>query len=553
MDQVVFNAMEQLGLQQTVDLSKYDNLLDIYRRAATTYKDKPAYSSLGHTLSFHEFQQLAEQFASYLQHCTDLQPGDRVAIQLPNIIQSPVIVYGVLLAGLVVVNTNPLYTPRELKHQLVDSGAKMLIVLANVATTAEKIIAETSVEQVIVTEIADLHPAPERWFINSMAKHIKRMVPAYHLPMSISLRKAMKQGKRTPYKPVDVTRHHIAALQYTGGTTGVAKGAMLTHGNLIANILQCQILFSTYQLTVGEEVVIVPLPLYHIYSFTVSMVMMEEGNHCILIPNPRDVSSLVKSIGRYGMTFFCGINTLFVSLCNDKRFKALDFSALKLTLSGGMALTEDAANQWLDVTGCEVYQGYGLTETSPVVSGNPGGGNKVKTIGLPLASTELMVMNEAGEPAAIGEGGELCMRGPQLMKGYWQRPEATAEVIDSEGWFHTGDIAVLDPDGYHRIIDRKKDMIIVSGFNVYPNELEDVLSEHPGVLECAAVGVPDKESGEAVKMFVVLSDKTLRQEQLRGFCKARLTAYKVPRFFEFRDELPKSAVGKILRRELRDS
>ncbi|MCR8923545.1 AMP-binding protein [Dasania sp. GY-MA-18] len=545
-------AMQQLGLPTQIDYTRYDSLLDVFEHVIKEHGDKPAFSCLGHTLSFKQFGEQAKQFAAYLQQHTELQAGDRVAIQLPNILQYPVLLFGVLLADLVVVNTNPLYTARELKHQLNDSGAKLLIVLKNVASAAQEVVPETAVEQVLLTELADFHPAPKRLLINAVVKYIKRLVPKLDFAKSISLREAMALGKRASYKPVQVSNDHLAVLQYTGGTTGLAKGAMLSHGNILANILQCEALFGSYGMTKGQETVVVPLPLYHIYSFTVCMVMVEEGSHCILIPNPRDLSSLVKAIKRYGMTFFCGLNTLFVALCHDQGFKQLDFSRLKLTLSGGMALTEAVAKLWQQTTGCEVHQGYGLTETSPVISANPGGGNKTNTIGLPLADTELVVMSEQGEILPIGEQGELCMRGPQLMKGYWQQPEETAKVIDAQGWFHTGDIGILDPDGYHRVVDRKKDMILVSGFNVYPNEIEAVLSEHPGVLECAAIGIPDDTKGERIQMYVVLKDKSLKGEQLKGFCKSKLAGYKVPSEFIISEELPKSAVGKILRRELRD-
>lgn len=547
------NAMAQLGIPLEVDLSEYTSVVDIYEKAVAKYGDKPAYSSLGHTLSFNELRAHAVEFASYLQQHTSLEPGDRIAIQLPNLIQYPVILYGALLAGMVIVNTNPLYQARELQHQLKDSGAKMLVVLANVADTAETIIATTDVEQVLITELADFHPVHKRLAINLAAKHLKHLVPEVEIEGALPFLKALSMANVEAFEPPVIQQEQLAALQYTGGTTGVAKGAMLSHRNLVANTLQCKALFKTYGLTPGTETLIVPLPLYHIYSFTVGMVMMEEGNHCVLIPDPRNLKTLIETVKRFGMTFFCGINTLFVALCNDEEFQDMDFSGLKLTLSGGMALTEDAAKQWKQVTGVEVHQGYGLTETSPVLSANPGGGNKTNTIGLPVPSTELQIRDENGAAVGVGETGELCARGPQVMAGYWHRPEATAEVLDDEGWFATGDIGVFDPDGYYRIVDRKKDMIIVSGFNVYPNELDDVLSEHPGVLECAAIGVPDARSGEAVKMFVVKADPSLTEEALRAYSKEQLTGYKVPHYFEFVDALPKSAVGKILRRELRGS
>lgn len=545
------NAMSRLGIPAEIDLSKYSSVVDIYEKSVEKYGDKPAYSSLGHTLSFNDLRDHAYQFASYLQQHSGLKPGDRVAIQMPNLIQYPVILYGAMLAGMVIVNTNPLYQPRELEHQLKDSGAKLLVVLANVADTAAKVVAKTAVEKVLITELADFHPLHKRVAINLAAKHLKNLVPDVEIDIALPFLKALSMADVTQFRPVTTNQEQLAALQYTGGTTGVAKGAMLSHRNLVANTLQCKGLFDTYGLQCGEETIVLPLPFYHIYSFTVGTVMMEQGNHCVLIPDPRNLELLVKIIKRYGMSFFCGINTLFVSLCNEEDFQDLDFSNLKLTLSGGMALTEDAAKQWLQVTGVEVHQGYGLTETSPVLSANPGGGNKANSIGLPLPATQLLIRNEQGKALAVGEAGELCARGPQVMAGYWQRPEATAEVLDDEGWFATGDIAILDPDGYYRIVDRKKDMIIVSGFNVYPNELDDVISEHPGVLECAAIGVPDALSGEAVVMFVVKADPSLTEPVLRDYSRQQLTGYKVPNKFVFVDDLPKSAVGKILRRELR--
>lgn len=551
MDAAILHTMDKLSLPRELDLSIYNNLLEVFQAAVDKYGDAPAFSSLGHTLSFRQFHRRALVFASYLQNHTDLQPGDKVAIQLPNILQYPVLLYGVMLADMVVVNINPLYTPPELRHQLKDSGAKLLIVFAKVAKTAESILAETAVEQVLITEIADFHPPVKGFVINRFARWFKGAGNSVKLPNSLALREAMRLGATSKYQPVMVSQHHLLALQYTGGTTGISKGAMLTHGNLIANILQCGSLFNSYELKQGAETVLLPLPLYHIYSFTVAMVMMEEGNHCVLVHDPRDLPSVVRLIKRYGMSVCCGINTLFVSLCHHSGFQKLDFSSLKLTLSGGMALTVDAATRWQQLTGCEIYQGYGLTETSPVITGNPGHGNRIDTIGLPLPNTEVMLCDESNIPNPELKHGELCMRGPQLMQGYWQNPEETAKVIDRQGWFHTGDIAEIDEQGYLRIVDRKKDMILVSGFNVYPNEIEDVLTEHPGVKECAAIGVPDEETGEAVKVFVVLRDASIRREQLIGFCKMRLAAYKVPRQFEFRDDLPKSTVGKILRRELR--
>jgi long-chain acyl-CoA synthetase len=549
-DSIISSALNAQGIAPEVDADHRKNLVQIFQHAVTEYAEKPAVSSLGHTLSYADLGRLAKQFASYLQHHTDLQPGDRIAIQLPNLIQYPVVMYGAMLAGLVIVNTNPLYQARELEHQLKDSGAKAIVVLANLATSLQQIIANTAVKQVIVTELADLHPWPRRSLINGVMKYIKRQVPALKFDKALTLNTALARGAARSYSPVAIDSEQLALLQYTGGTTGVAKGAMLSHRNLSANVFQSMTMFATYGFQAQAETLVVPLPLYHIYSFTTGMLMLATGNHSVLIPNPRDIPSLIKEINRYPMTAFCGINTLFVALSNQPAFRASDFSRLKMTLSGGMALTADAAKQWHEITGCEIYQGYGLTETSPVVSVNPGKANQVDSIGLPVPSTRIKLVNDLGQSVGVGEVGELCVKGPQVMEGYWQRPEATAEVIDDEGWFHTGDIAKIEADGYLRIVDRKKDMIIVSGFNVYPNELEDVLTEHPAVVECAAIGVPDKKSGEAVKMFVV-ANTDVSAAELEAFCRERLAAYKVPRQFEFRTELPKSTVGKILRRELR--
>ncbi|MEE8057902.1 MAG: AMP-binding protein [Pseudomonadales bacterium] len=550
MNKIISEALVKQGIPATVDTAANDSLVQMFQRAVAEYGPNPAYSSLGHTLSFADLERLAKQFASYLQHHTCLQPGDRIAIQLPNLIQYPVVLYGALMAGLVVVNTNPLYTPRELEHQLQDSAAKAIVVLANIAKPLQRVAANTDIKHIIVTELADLHPFPKRLLINMVAKYIKRMVPRLSLAKILSFNTALRMGESTPFSPVPIKSEQLAMLQYTGGTTGVAKGAMLSHRNLVANVLQCLSMFDSYSFKKATETLVVPLPLYHIYSFTNSVVMLVTGNHCILVPNPRDIESLIKDMGSYPMTAFCGITSLFVSLCNHPGFQRMDFSKLSLTLAGGMALTADAAAQWQKITGCEIVQGYGLTETSPVISVNPGTGNQIGTIGLAVPSTQIKLVDSEGMNVAIGEAGELCVKGPQVMEGYWHRPEATAAVMDVDGWFQTGDIAEMQKDGYLKIVDRKKDMIIVSGFNVYPNELDAVLTEHPDVVECAAVGIPDAKFGEMIKMFVV-TGTNVSAEELKAYCKERLTGYKVPRMFEFRDELPKSAVGKILRRELR--
>ncbi len=553
MDQsVIAAARARLGIPQQLDrLGEYHSVLDLFERAVQNYPQQPAFTSLGHTLTFAELDRLVDRFAAYLQQCPELEPGDRIAIQLPNLTQYPVALFGAMRAGLVVINTNPLYTPKELEHQLNDAGAKALIVLANVAHTAEHVLPRTRVRVVIVTEVADLHPPLQRWFINGAARYLKRMVPRFRIPGAVSLRRALQVRGEVKRHPVAVD--DLAILQYTGGTTGVAKGAMLSHRNLIANTLQSEAMFSTYGVQPGREIFVLPLPLYHIYSFILSMVMLSAGNHCILIPNPRDLPSLVREMKRWKFTGFAGLNTLFVALEQHDGFRHLDFSHLKVTISGGMALATSTAHRWQQLTGHPIYEGYGLTETSPVVSINPGNDNQIGTIGLPVPGTEVRVVDDDGREMPPGEPGELCVRGPQVMLGYWQRADETRKVIDADGWLRTGDIAVIRDDGYLKIVDRKKDMIVVSGFKVYPGEVEEVLSQHPDVREAAVIGVPDEHSGEAVLAVVVPRRDGVTEESIRSFCHERLTGYKVPRRVEFRKELPKSAVGKVLRRELRDA
>jgi long-chain acyl-CoA synthetase len=546
------NPAESLGVAAEVDITRYASLVDLFQSAVDHFAEKPAYTCLDHTISYRELGELAGNFAAYLQQQTSLQPGDRIAIQLPNILQYPVALYGAMMAGLVVVNTNPLYSYRELEHQLNDSGAKAVVVLANFADTLERIIANTGVEQVIITELADLHPAPKRWLINGVVKHIKKMVPKTHFPESIRLRQLLLEGSRHSYRPYCPEAEQTAVLQYTGGTTGVAKAAMLCHRNLVANILQCMEVFKTYRLRDGEETLVMPLPLYHIYSFTVGMILLSNGNHIVLVPDPRDITGLIKTAVKYRMSVFCGINTLFVAMCRHSKFKTIDFSNVRLVLSGGMALTLDAAEQWHKVSGTEIYQGYGLTETSPVVTVNYGGANKPGSIGYTVPSTELKIIDADGKAVALGEIGELCVRGPQVMKGYWRNEAETAKVLSPEGWFKTGDMARCDEQGFYHIVDRIKDMVIVSGFNVYPNEVEDVVSQHPLVRECAVIGVPDTRAGEKVKLYVVREDETLTEQDLKAYCRQQLTAYKVPKIIEFREDLPKSNVGKVLRKVLRE-
>ncbi len=540
------------GIPREVDLNKYQSMVDMFEQSVRKYADRPAFTAVGVTLSYRDLDTQSRNFAAWLQNRTDLKPGDRIAVQMPNITQYPVVVYGAMRAGLIVVNTNPLYTTREMEHQFNDSGAKALVVLANMASNAEKVLPNTGIEHVIVTELADMHGFPKRQLMNAAVKHLKKMVPPYSLPQAHKLPAVLSAGAREKFSPVESKQDDIAVLQYTGGTTGVAKGAMLTHGNLVANLVQTRPMMED-NLEEGKEIIIAPLPLYHIYSFTLNCgVMLEAGGHNVLIPNPRDLDAFVKELQQHKFTSFLGLNTLFVGLCNKEEFQDLDFSSLKMTSSGGMALTSDTAKMWQRVTGCEISEGYGMTETSPVVTVNPHSAVQIGTIGLPIPSTVVKTIDDEGNETPLGEPGELCVKGPQVMRGYWQRPEDTRKSFTEDGFLRTGDVALIQEDGYIRIVDRKKDMIIVSGFNVFPNEVEDVVSGHPDVVECAAVGVEDAKSGEAVKVYLVSKNENLSANELKEFCRERLTAYKVPKFFEFRDELPKTNVGKILRRELRD-
>ncbi|MEC9482619.1 MAG: AMP-binding protein [Halomonas sp.] len=534
-------------------LGDYASVMEVFHASVRRFADKPAFTCMGRTLDYAELDRLSADFAAWLQHETDLEPGDRIAIQLPNLLQFPIAVFGALRAGLVVVNTNPLYTEREMQHQFKDSGAKAIVILANMADKLERVIERTEIRHVLVTQLGDIHGPAKRLLINAVVRYVKKMVPAYRLPGAVGFREALAKGRGLTHREVERRQDDIAALQYTGGTTGLAKGTMLTHCNLVANMLQSRAVISDV-LGEGCETVIAPLPVYHIYTFTVNcLFMMETGNHTVLIPNPRDIDGFIKTLKTTHYTGFVGLNTLFNALCNREDFRALDFSSLKLTISGGMALTKPVAKRWEEVTGCPVAEGYGMTETSPVVSFNPPRAIQLGTIGKPVPGTSVKVVDSDGEALAFGEPGELCVKGPQVMKGYWNRPEDTALTIDAEGWIRTGDIAVLQEDGYIRIVDRKKDMIIVSGFNVYPNEIEDVVAGHPDVIEACAVGVPDETNGEVIKLFVVSRNADLDAETLRQWCRQQLTGYKVPKLIEFRDELPKTNVGKVLRRELRNS
>ena len=532
-------------------ITRYNTIIELLDNSFARYSDQPAYTCMGCTLSYAEINDLSLRFASYLRNEMGLKPGDRVAIQLPNILQYPVALYGVIRAGLVVVNVNPLYTPRELKHQLNDSGAKVLVVLSNVANSAASVIAETDVEHVILTNLADLHPTPKRQIVNFVVKYVKKLVPKCEFKHVRSFRSCLARAPQ-PYEMPEITPDTLFTLQYTGGTTGLAKGAMLTHGNLASNVWQL-IGMMPGAFRESKEIYAACLPLYHIYALNVhALSAFSYGGHNILIPNPRDLNAFVDALKNVKLTVFVGINTLYVALCHFKRFAELDLSQLVVSCAGGMALTEVAAQTWEEKTGCIVLEGYGLTETSPVACGNRTGKNRPGTIGFPTAETELKVIGDSGEDLPAHEVGELCIRGPQVMKGYWNKPEETKSAIDSDGWFKTGDMAKIDEEGCVSIVDRKKDMILVSGFNVYPNEIEDVVTHHEKVLEAAAVGFACEKTGEAVRLFVVASDESLTEDELKAYCREHLTAYKVPKEFVFKDDLPKTNVGKILRRELRD-
>ena len=536
-----------------INPDQFPNIQAVIHESCRRFADKPAFTCLGKTITWGELHELSGAFAAYLQEHTDLKPGDRIAVQMPNILQYPVVVFGAIRAGLVIVNTNPLYTIREMEHQFNDSGAKALVCLANMAHLAEAVVPKTGVKHVIVTEVGDMLPLFKRLMVNYVVKNVKKMVPAYNLPQAVKFTRALSLGRGRLVKESTPHSSEVAVLQYTGGTTGVAKGAMLTHRNLIANMLQARALMGA-NLHEASETLIAPLPLYHIYAFTMHcMAMMLIGNHNLLISNPRDLPAMIKDMSKWKFSGFVGLNTLFVALCNNEEFRKLDFSSLKLTLSGGMALQQATAERWKQVTGCDICEGFGMTETSPAASVNPISNIKLGTIGIPVPSTLFKVIDDDGKELPLGERGELCVKGPQVMKGYWKRQEATDEILDSEGWLKTGDIGIIQEDGFIRIVDRKKDMILVSGFNVYPNELEDALATLPGVMLCAAIGIPDEKSGEAVKMFVVVKPgESLTKEQVMEHMRANVTGYKVPRSIEFRDTLPATNVGKILRRELRD-
>ncbi len=541
------------GVPAEIDPEEYRSVPAVLEEAITRFRDRPAFSNMGRTITYAELDARSREFAQYLLGELKLKKGDRVAIMMPNCLQYPIAIFGVLRAGLTVVNTNPMYTARELRHQLVDSGAAAILVLDNFGKTVQDVLADTQIKQVITTGLGDLLGFPKGPIVNFVLKHVKKMVPDYSIHGAIRFREALSRGTRHTLPEVSITLDDIAFLQYTGGTTGVAKGAMLTHRNMVANMQQASAWIGT-NAKPGEELIVTALPLYHIFALTANgLVFMKFGGHNHLITNPRDMPGFVKELKGIQMTAITGVNTLFNGLLNTPGFDEVDFSKLHLTLGGGMAVQRAVADRWKKVTGTTLVEAYGLTETSPAACINPMTLAEYNgAIGLPVPSTEACIKDEAGTELPVGEVGELCIRGPQVMKGYWQRPEDTAQAIDADGWLHTGDMAKMDADGFFYIVDRKKDMILVSGFNVYPNEIEDVIAMMPGVLEVAAIGVPDDKSGEAVKVVIVRKDPSLTADQVKAHARENLTGYKHPRIVEFRDELPKTNVGKVLRRELRD-
>jgi long-chain acyl-CoA synthetase len=543
----------QPGVSSVIDPNQFNSLVELLETTFQTFAMKPAFHNMGRTLSYAEIDRLSYQFACYLQNDLKLSRGDRVAIMMPNLLQYPVALFGLLRAGMVAVNCNPLYTPRELEHQLKDSGSKAIVILANFASTLEKVISNTPVKHVVLTEIGDMLPFPKRQIVNALVKYVKKMVPPYSIPGAVSFQTALTLGSTTSLSKPVIQRDDLAFLQYTGGTTGVSKGAMLTHGNIIANFLQAKT-WIQFLIKEGEEIIITPLPLYHIFSLTANcMIFCSVGALNVLITNPRDMPGFVKELKKWKFSAITGVNTLFNGLLNTPGFSEVDFTGLKVALGGGMAVQRAVAEKWKAVTGVPLIEAYGLTETSPAACINPMNIREYNGfIGLPLPSTEVAILDDAGNPVDTGLVGEISIRGPQVMKGYWNRPDETAKVMTGDGYFRTGDLGYMNGEGYVKIVDRKKDMILVSGFNVYPNEVEDVIVTHPKVLEAAAIGVPDDKSGEAVKVFIVKKDPSLTEDEVKSFAKQGLTGYKLPKYVEFRTELPKSNVGKILRKDLRD-
>ena len=544
------------GVPHEIDVAQYQSLVALLEESFQKYRDRPAYKFMGKTVTFGQVDDLSRAFAAYLQ-AQGLEKGDRVAIMMPNVPQYPVVVAGILRAGLVVVNVNPLYTPRELEHQLKDSGAKAIVIIENFARTLQECIANTPTKKVVLAAMGDLLGFPKGLIVNYVVRNVKKMVPAFSLPGAVKFNDAISQGRGASFRKPDIKREDIAVLQYTGGTTGVSKGAVLLHSNVIANVLQSEAWNgpAMKKVPAGEQTVtICALPLYHIFAFTVNMMLsMRIGGCNVLIPNPRDIPAVLKELSQHRFHSFPAVNTLFNALAHHADFNTVDWSSLSLSVGGGMAVQQATAKLWLEKTGCPICEGYGLSETSPSASCNPTDSKAYTgTIGMPIPSTEFKLLDDDGNEVPLGTPGEICIRGPQVMAGYWQRPDETAKVMTADGFFRTGDIGTQDERGYFKIVDRKKDMILVSGFNVYPNEVEDVVTQMDGVLECAAVGVPDEKSGEAVKLVIVKDNPAITEADVRAYCEQNLTGYKRPKIVEFRTDLPKTPVGKILRRELRN-
>ncbi len=551
MSHVWYKAYES-SVSQHIDPKVYENIVHIFDQSFKTYASRPAFHNMGTTLTYAELAELGKRFGDYLQNELKMKPGDRIAIMMPNILQYPIALVGALYAGLVVVNCNPLYTARELEHQLKDSEAKAIVIFENSASVLEAVLAHSGVQHVITTGIGDMLAFPKNHIVNFVIKHVKKMVPKFNIPKAIKFNDAVERGQASRLKSPKLGHSDLAFLQYTGGTTGVSKGAELTHGNIVSNMMQAREWIKN-ALRPGEEVIITPLPLYHIFSLTANMLTFSSiGGLNILITNPRDVPAFIKELKKWQFTTITGVNSLFNLLLNHPGFDGVDFKSLRLALGGGMAVQKAVAERWKKVTGVALIEAYGLTETSPAACINPLSNKEYNGfIGVPISSTVVSIRNDDNGVCKIGDVGEICISGPQVMRGYWKRPEETAKVMTPDGFFRSGDLGFMTDDGFIKIVDRKKDMILVSGFNVYPNEVEDVMMAHPKVLECAAVGVADEHSGELVKLFVVKKDQSLTEDELKAFAKANLTGYKVPKFFEFRKELPKSNVGKILRKELR--
>ena len=540
------------GIIDNIDLKHYSTFVDFFDECFKKYSSEIAFENMGKSITYKELDDLSKNFANFLTHELKLKKGDRLAIQSPNVLQYPIALFGAIRSGIIVVNTNPLYTPDEMRHQFKDSGCKAILILSNFAYNLEYVIKDTQIEHVIISNMGDMLGAIKGTIVNFVVKYIRKMVPNYSLPGHYSFKEAISKGGNYQYKQAPINSKDIAFLQYTGGTTGVSKGAMLSHKNVISNVIQVSS-WMDIMLEERKEIVITALPLYHIFALVCNaLVMVKYGARNILITNPRDMDGFVKELSNYKFSIITGVNTLFNGLLNNDKFKSLDFSELKVAFGGGMAVQDVVANKWKKVTGCPLVEGYGLTETSPVVTINPlDGTNKVGTIGLPIPQTDIKFVDDKNKEVPPGERGEICVGGPQVMEGYWKRENDTNEII-KEGWLYTGDIGVIDDDGFIKIVDRKKEMVLVSGFNVFPNEVEHVISSHPKVLEVGVIGVPDKKTSEAVKAVIVKKDDSLTEDEIKAYCKEKLTNYKCPKHIGFTDELPKSNVGKILRRIIKE-